>query len=182
MKSPLPQLLGLMLCLVGTSHATTLVVDPGRSRIQVDAKATGHSFTGTLEKYTAKVAGDATTLAPLAFDLSWSFQDLKTAEADRDAAMLKWLGDQAPQGSFKFVKGWTDPQGTTNAQGILTIHGVSKTITFPYTAQRNGDTVTISGKVALDYQNFNLPLVRAMLVMTVDPQLVVRFQVVGKVK
>lgn len=171
-----------MLCLAGTSHSATLAIDPGRSRIQVDAKATGHGFTGTLEKYSAKVAGDASTLAPLAFDLNWSFQDLKTAEADRDAAMIKWLGDHQPQGSFKFVKSWTDKQGATNAQGILTIHGVSKTIAFPYTAQRDGDNVTISGKVSLDYRNFNLPLVRAMLVMTVDPQLVVNFLIVGKIK
>ena len=182
MKSPLPQILGLLLCLAGTSHAATLAVDADRSRIQVDAKATGHGFTGTLEKYSAKVAGDASTLAPLAFDLTWSFQDLKTADADRDAEMIKWLGEKSPQGSFKFVKSWTDKQGVNNAQGTLTIHGVSKTIAFPYTAKMDGDTVTISGKVSLDYQNFNLPLVRAMLVMTVDPQLVVSFSIVGKVK
>jgi len=34
----------------------------------------------------------------------------------------------------------------------------------------------------MDYQNFSLPIIRSMAVMTVDPQLVVRFHVVGKVK
>jgi polyisoprenoid-binding protein YceI len=70
----------------------------------------------------------------------------------------------------------------TQAQGTLTIHGVSKTVVFPYTAKKSGNTLTLDGKVSIDYQNFNLPIIRAMLVMTVDPQLVIGFHVVGKVK
>ena len=42
--------------------------------------------------------------------------------------------------------------------------------------------MTIDGKVSMDYQNFSLPIIRSMAVMTVDPKLVVRFHVVGKVK
>lgn len=182
MKTKVPQLLGLLLCVAATSHAASLEVDAGRSRIQAEAKATGHAFTCTLEKFTAKVAGDDGSLAPAAFDLNWNFQDLKTADEDRDAEMIKWLGSGKPQGSFKFVKSWTDKDGGTNAQGTLTINKVSKTIYFPYTAKKDGDVVTIDGKVTLDYQNFNLPLVRAMMVMTVNPKLVVTFHVVGKVK
>src|SRR5687768_17189319 len=43
------------------SRSAQLEVDVGRSRIQVDAKATGHGFTGSLQKYEAKIAGDAAT-------------------------------------------------------------------------------------------------------------------------
>jgi len=182
MKTKFAQFLGLLLSMAGVTHSATLEVDPGRSRIQVDAKATGHGFTGTLEKYTARVTGDVATLAPVGFELNWNFQDLKTADADRDAEMIKWLGGGNPAGSFKFVKSWTDKQGVTNAQGTLTIHGVSKTVYFPYTVKKDGPQVTIDGKVAMDYQNFNLPVVRAMLVMTVDPKLVVGFHLVGRVK
>jgi hypothetical protein len=42
--------------------------------------------------------------------------------------------------------------------------------------------VTIDGTVSMDYENFKLPLIRSMAVMTVDPKLKVRFHVVGKVK
>ena len=34
----------------------------------------------------------------------------------------------------------------------------------------------------MDYQDFKLPIIRAMAVMTVDPKLTVRFHVVGKIK
>lgn len=48
--------------------------------------------------------------------------------------------------------------------------------------KRKGEWVTVDGKVGMDYQNFKLPIVRSMLLMTVNPMLVVRFHLVGKVK
>lgn len=164
------------------AQASTLEVDKDRSRIQVDAKATGHTFTGTLEKYKASVTGDAASLKPEGFDLSWSFSDLKTDDEKRDTEMIKWLGGKAPKGGFKFTKSWTEKSGTTMGMGTLTIHGVSKTVSFPYTATQAGGWVTINGKVAMDYKDFGLPIIRSMAVMTVDPKLSVRFHIVGKVK
>ncbi len=164
------------------AQAATLEVDKGRSRIQVDAKATGHNFTGTLKDFTASVSGDPASLQPSGFKLEWSFKNLDTDDPKRDEAMIKWLGGGDPKGSFTFTKGWADKAGKTQGTGELTIHGVSKTISFPYTAKQDGDWVTIDGTVSMDYQNFKLPIIRAMAVMTVDPQLTVRFHVVGKVK
>lgn len=163
-------------------HAATLELDKERSRIQVDAKATGHNFTGTLSDYKASVAGEEASLKPSAFTLSWNFTDLKTDDVKRDAEMIKWLGGGTPKGSFKFVKSWTDKSGNEQGMGNLTINGVSKTVSFPFTAKKDGAWVTIDGKVTMDYQNFSLPIIRSMAVMTVEPQLVVRFHVVGKVK
>lgn len=170
------------LAAASTVHAATLQVDQDRSRIQVDAKATGHNFTGTLKKYTATVSGDAGTLKPSGFSMAWSFKDLDTNDAKRDKEMVQWLGEADPKGSFQFTKSWTDASGKTHAMGNLTIHGVSKTVSFPYTVRKDGEWVTIDGSVAMDYQNFSLPIIRAMAVMTVDPKLTVRFHVVGKVK
>ena len=164
------------------AHAATLEVDQKRSRIQVDAKATGHNFTGTLKSYQTTVSGDPTSLKPDGFALSWNFKDLDTDDAKRDAEMIKWLGGGSPKGSFKFNKSWTDAGGKTHGMGTLTINGVSKTVSFPYSASKDGDWVTIDGKVAMDYQDFKLPIIRALAVMTVDPELSVRFHVVGKVK
>lgn len=174
------------LCLLAHSliplQAASLEVDKQRSHIQVDARATAHSFTGTLKAFEAKVTGDASSLKPTGFDLSWKFSDLDSAEPKRDAEMIKWLGDADPKGSFKFIKSWTDNAGKDNGMGTLTIHGVSKTIAFPYTVKQESGLVTIDGKVVMDYQNFNLPIVRAMAVMTVDPKLEVSFHIVGKIR
>lgn len=165
-----------------TAHAATVEVDTSRSRIQVDAKATGHTFAGDLKKYSLKVEGDATTAKPTALDLSWDFNDLKTADGDRDSAMIKWLGGGNPKGSFAFTKCWDDASGASKAMGTLTINKVPHSISFPYTVTRDGDWVTIDGTATLDYQTFQLPLIRSMAVMTVDPKLVIRFHLVGKVR
>lgn len=166
---------------VHEAGAEGLAVDKSRSRIQVDAKATGHRFTGNLKSYEVVVEGDAVTLDPKSFELKWKFKDLDTDDAKRDAEMMKWLGGSDEKGSFKLNKAWTDEKGVQRGTGTLTIHGVSKSVSFPYTAKKDGEWVTIDGKVSMDYRNFDLPVIRAMAVMTVDPQLVVRFHVVGKV-
>lgn len=163
-------------------RSATVEVDSARSRIQVDAKATGHAFGGNLEKYTISAEGDAATNQPTALNLAWNFKDLKTADEKRDVEMIKWLGGGSAKGSFKFVKSWDMKPDGGQAQGTLMINGVSKTVAFPYTVKRDGEWVTVDGKVSMDYQNFKLPIIRAMAVMTVDPKLVIRFHVVGKVK
>lgn len=163
-------------------RAATLEIDQDKSRIQVDAKATGHAFTGTLEKYTATVNGNAATTEPESFDLDWSFKNLKTADDKRDKEMLNWLGGGDPKGKFRFTKSWVDKAGNKHAMGTLTIKGVSKTISFPFTATKEGDWVTIDGKAGMDYEDFSLPIIRSMAVMTVDPKLTVRFHIVGKIK
>jgi polyisoprenoid-binding protein YceI len=162
--------------------ADNLEIDKTNSRVQVDAKATGHGFTGELKDYTVKVSGNAATNEPTAFSLQWDFNDLKTGDEKRDKEMIKWLGGGKPKGSFTFSKSWTDDKGKLRAEGELTIHGISKTVSFPYSVKRDGDFVTIDGTVNMDYQNFSLPIIRTMAVMTVDPKLAVRFHVVGQVR
>ena len=163
------------------ASAGTLKVDKDKSRIQVDAKATGHTFTGTLSDYKATITGDGQSLAPSSVDLSWKFADLKTGDEKRDKEMIKWLGTKDPAGSFKFLKTWTDA-GKTYAQGSITIHGISKTIAFPFTARKDGNWVTVDGTASLDYQDFGLPVITNMAVMKVSPGLSVRFHLVGEAK
>ena len=172
---------GILVLIPVLASAGTLKVDKAKSRIQVDVKATGHEFTGTLSDFTAKVTGDDSALTPTAVDLTWKFSDLKTAEEKRDKEMIKWLGGGAPEGSFTFIKTWSD-KGTTYAMGQLKIHGISKAISFPYTAKKEGTWVTIDGTASLDYQDFGLPIIRTMAVMTVNPKLAVRFHLVGEAK
>jgi polyisoprenoid-binding protein YceI len=181
MKKFIPSFMCVAVLGFQLASAASLEVDKSRSRIQVDAKATGHRFTGDLKNYEVEVEGDAASLAPESFELNWKFKDLDTDDEKRDSEMLKWLGSDDEKGSFKLDKSWTDENGVQHGMGTLTIHGVSKSISFPFAAKKDGDWVTIDGKVSMDYRNFDLPVIRAMAVMTVDPQLVVRFHVVGKI-
>lgn len=164
------------------AQSAELQIDKERSRIQVDAKATGHGFTGDLKDYTVKVTGDTATSAPSSVSLKWDFNDLKTGDEKRDKEMIKWLGGGKPAGTFTFGKSWTDAAGQSHAEGELTINSISQTISFPYTLEHNGGWLIIDGTAKMDYQNFKLPIIRSMAVMTVDPKLTVRFHLTGQVK
>jgi hypothetical protein len=48
--------------------------------------------------------------------------------------------------------------------------------------KKEGNWLTIDGTATLDYQNFGLPIIRTMAVMTVNPKLTVRFHLVGVAK
>ena len=78
--------------MLAPAMAGTLQIDKERSRIQVDAKATGHVFTGTLTDYEAIVNGDSSSLEPDSVNLRWKFSDLKTGEEKRDKEMIKVSG------------------------------------------------------------------------------------------
>lgn len=164
-------------------EASDLSVDAQKSWVKVDASATGHSFSGSLSKFDAKVSGDASTLVPSSATLQWDFSDLKTNDAKRDAEMLKWLEYAKNQkGSFEMTKTWTDSAGKTWAQGNLKFHGISKAVAFPLTTSKSGDRVKIDGSVWIDYQDFSLPIIRNMAVMTVDPKLKISFHLEGDAK
>jgi len=178
----LPMIIFSLAMAAVTAHAAeSLEVDQTRSRIQVDIKATGHWFTSELKGYQVSASGDQSTLAPASFQLDWNFKKLDSDDKSRDAKMVDWLGGGEPKGTFKWIKSWKEKDGSDRAMGSLTIHGVTKTISFPYKVEKAGDWVTISGQATLDYKDFGLSVIR-MTFMTVDPKLLVRFHVVGKVK
>lgn len=170
-----------LLTLAPLAHASSFEIDKQSSRIEVDVKATGHHFTGQLKSYACKAECLADGTKPTAFELKWKFKDLDTDNDKRDKEMMHWLGGADPEGSFKLLKVTTDGNGKPMLTGVLGIHGITKQISFPYTVESKDGSVVVDGQTVLNYQDFDLPIIRAMLVMTVDPELVVRFHLVGKV-
>ena len=44
-----------------------------------------------------------------------------------------------------------------NATGELTLHGVTKSVTFPVTARRNGANLEVSGSIPVVFADYNIP-------------------------
>ncbi len=161
--------------------AAPLQIDYTQSKIDVAVTATIDSFVGHLEKYQATIDCDAATNLPPKAGVTFDFSDLKTGNKDRDAEMLKWLEyPNSPKATFTLT-GWQQSGATNLAVGDLTIHGVKKSIQMPVVAKDlNGDW-DISGEADFDYRDFNLPKIRKLLMLVVDPHLKVMFHLVGKV-
>jgi polyisoprenoid-binding protein YceI len=168
------------------SRGANLVVDKKQSQITVSASATGGGFKGSLKDFEASISGDASTLKPDSAKITWKFVDLDTEKEKRNEKMLSWLDiGKHPSGSFVLKRTFEkDVLGKkqTYALGSITIHGVAKQLVFPITTVRNGNALTISGKAALDYTDFDLPIIRMALVATVNPKLTVDFQLTGTIE
>jgi len=180
--------LSLMAGLMGvllSSHARAgeFVVDRAKSNISVDVKASVHDFTGHLKDYKVKITGNAAKATPDKVALSWNFKDFVTGDKKRDKEMLHWLEHaKLPSGGFTLASFTKRVDGKMWAKGTLKIHGVSKTIEFPVTSVRKGKTLTVSGAVKLDHQDYKLKKIRKVLVLTVNPVVTVRFSLQGTIK
>ena len=173
------RLLPVLLVLPFAAHAVDLPlkIDKSRSFVDVDVDAT-KNFTAHLDNYDAKmVADDAGKVKNALF--SFHFADLRTGDGKRDEAMLKWLGGGQPDGKFELGNLALTPTGQGQASGRLTFHGVTERIEFPVDVSRAGGTVTITGETTIDYRTWGLKVIRSFMVLTVNPEVKVRFKFTG---
>ena len=155
-----------------------LKIDRSKSYVDVDIKATMHSFTGHLDRYDLAIPVDAAGKIKDAL-LKFKFTDLKTGNGERDQAMIVWLGGGEPEGVFDLGLLAIAPDGQGQATGKLTFHGETQLVEFPVHVTVKDGLHTVTGKAILDYRGWGLKKYRKYGVASVDPEVTVRFQFVG---
>ena len=153
-------------------------IDPARSYVDVDVKATVDSFTGRLEKYDAVFNLDDAGKIKSA-SLSFGFADLRTGKPDRDTKMIDWLGGGSPEGKFEAGIVAIAPDGQGQVTGKFTFHGLSRRMEFPVHVAKDEGTYTITGEGTLDYREWELKVIRTMGVLKVDPVVRIKFKFTG---
>jgi polyisoprenoid-binding protein YceI len=172
--------LGLLLLLPLVLRADQLLkIDPARSYVDVDVKATVGSFTGHLDRYTAAMTLDDKGKIKTA-TLDFKFADLRTGKPDRDQDMIQWLGGGEPAGRFELGILALTPSGQGQVTGSLTFHDTTQLVEFPVNISRSGDTLTITGEARFDYTNWKLKVIRKMGLVKVNPEIGVRFKFTGE--
>ncbi len=155
-----------------------LKADLSRSYVDVDVGVTVGSFTAHLDRYEVAAGIDAKDRIKTG-SLAFKFADLKTGKPDRDEAMLKWLGGDDPAGRFEIGIIALTPDGQGRVTGNLTFHGTSALVEFPINVQRAGSEYTITGEATVDYRHWGLKKIRKAGLITVDPEVKVRFKFAG---
>lgn len=156
----------------------TLKLDKTKSYVDVDVDTTV-DFTAHLDQWDATVGLDQAG-KPRTAKFTFRFADLKTGKAERDAKMIEWLGGGEPTGEFTLGMLAVTPDGQGQASGRLTFHGVSQLIEFPVNVTKDAaGAYTITGAVTLDTRNWKLKVIRMAMLLKVDPEVKVRFQLVG---
>lgn len=183
MKRIIPALLLLLSLAAGLPAAPrTLGVDPASSSLSIDVRATGDSFTATLTSFTVAAALDVADPAAASAQVSFRVADIKTGNDKRDRKMNGWFeADRFPEGQFKLSQLVRDAGSDRyRASGILTLHGKEKAVEFPVTIVPSDTTWTLDGEAVIDTRDFGLPIIRMFGLLTVDPQVKVRFHLQAK--
>ena len=173
MRSILALLLLVPLAL--TAADRSLKVDRARSYVDVDVKATVDSFTARLEAYELHATVDERGRIKTAA-LAFKFADLKTGKAERDAGMLEWLGGNDPAGRFELGILALTPSGQGQANGNLTFHGRTALVEFPVNVVPADGATVVTGTATINYRNWGLKKYRKLGVLTVDPEVKIRFK------
>lgn len=167
-----------------TAASHQLQVDPAASKVTFDARVNIgiDSFTGTVDAWTLDLTMPETGDLPDKAVFTCDVLAMKTGKDKRDAKMREWL----EQDTFSTVRfAMTAIRRTASgieADGELTIHGKTRPITIPLTIARQDATLTVSGEVTVDYQDFDLKVVRMAGFVTVKPEVKVAFIVTGTLK
>jgi polyisoprenoid-binding protein YceI len=133
--------------------AETFQVDTTKSVIHwVGKTIVDRKHTGTLHLSKGSLILDGNKVTGGDFTLNMSTIKVTDLPAERAPNLERHLKDEDffdvtkfPQGSFKITK-VTYNGNTATITGNLTLKNITKSITFPATVQRTGDTVTASAK------------------------------------
>lgn len=156
-----------------------LRVDPARSFVNVDVKATVGSFTARLEAYDAQIGLDERGRIRTA-TFAFRFVHLKTGDAKRDAEMLAWLGGDDPAASFQLGALAVAPDGQGHATGRLLLNGQVHLVEMPVNITQLDGEWTITGAATLRYTDWGLKVIRRIGLLKVDPELRVRFKLIAR--
>jgi polyisoprenoid-binding protein YceI len=134
-------------------------VDKASSKLGFSSSVSGQAFTGAFSKWDAVIHFDAGDLAHSDVAATIYLASAATGSGDRDALLPDedwfWV-NHFPKATF-VAKGFRSlGGGRYAAPGVLTLRGVAKPLTLPFTLAISGATARMSGKVDLNRLAFGV--------------------------
>lgn len=142
------------LILAGAAIAAppTWSVDHAKSSLAFTVNVNGQQVAGKFKAFGAIIAFDPADLANSRATITLPMDEAKTNEATRDAMLLKpdWFNIlDFPKASFQTTSFTHKGGNAYEAQGTLTLKGVTKNVTLPFTLDIKGDSAMMKGEVTL---------------------------------
>lgn len=134
-------------------------VDPGASKVGFRGAMNGAAFTGVFKRWTADIAFDPKNLASSKAAIAIDVGSAATGDADRDQAMptADWFSAaRFPKAAFVTSSIKNTGGDHFVAQGSLSIRGVSRPATLPFTLDIAGDVAKMNGQLTLDRTAFGV--------------------------
>jgi len=143
----------------GVASAGQWTVDPASSHLGFVGTWEGTPFEGVFHQFQADIDFDPGSLESSRFDVRVAVGSADTQSSDRDAELVgpTWLGAQAhPEARFDTTGFRTVGPGRYVAQGTLTLKGISRPLSLPFTWHSQGQGAMLDTEVVLRRTDFRV--------------------------
>ena len=134
------------------------VVEPS-SRLGFRADMSGQAIDGTFRRWNAQIAFDPANLAGSKAVITVEPASAATGDADRDSTLpsTDWFdAAKFPKAVFTAAAFHNLGGGRYAADGVLTLRGVNRPVTLPFTLRIIGDQAVVNGQVLIDRTAFGV--------------------------
>jgi len=139
--------------------APAWTVDKAASKVAFSSTFDGEKFAGSFRRWDAQIRFDPKNLAGSTAVVSIDTASAVTGDADRDSALpdVKWFSAKAfPKATFR-TTGFKALGGDRyQAVGSLTLRGVSKPLTLPFTLVITGSQAKMNAQVSVSRLAFGV--------------------------
>lgn len=134
-------------------------VDPAKSSLTFVVDINGQRVTGRFAAFGALIAFDPDDLAHSSAKITIDMSEVESGDATRDAMLLKpdWFNAlEFPQAVYQATSFVAKGGNAYQAEGKLTLKGVTREVALPFSLSINGDTAVAKGETTLARRLFNV--------------------------
>ncbi len=134
-------------------------VNPETSRVGFETSAGGQAIKGAFERFKAEIRFDPDMPDEAAFDVAIDVASLKTGTAEVDKALpsAEWFdAARFPQATFRAKGAKRTGEGKYEVTGDLSIKGVSKPATLPFSLSIEGAEAAAEGLLTIDRATYGI--------------------------
>lgn len=139
--------------------APAWTVDKAASKVSFSSSFDGGAFTGQFRSWNAAIRFDPANLAGSSVTATFDTASAATGDATRDQALPEpdWFSAKAfPKATFTASSFKALGGGKYQAIGTLTVRGVTKPLTLPFTLVITGDTARMTSSVGINRLAFGV--------------------------
>lgn len=139
--------------------AQAWVVDKARSTLAFKGAASGQSFSGRFKTWDAQITFDPANLAAARVAATIAVASADTSNGERDELLPTSAFFDArkfPQATFVASRFVSKGGNRYEASGDLTIKGVTRPVTLPFTLAISGNTAQMTGALTLNRSAFGV--------------------------
>ncbi|PCI63849.1 MAG: polyisoprenoid-binding protein [Kordiimonadales bacterium] len=139
--------------------ASDWIIDKEASHVSFFAKQTGNKFTGSFSRFTIEVSFDPSHPESGSITAKIDMTSLDAGDKQRNIALpgKEWFDSEIfPTANFVSSSMSKTSDGTYVARGALTLHGVTKPISLPFTFVESEGKARVTAMISLNRGDFGV--------------------------